>query len=73
MTTTSQQTVLTDDETACLHELAKGIAKPAGTPEVTALQAKGMVEMQADGCRLTPAGMHAINVSAPGNVPGIDS
>lgn len=70
MTTSSQQTVLTDDEIACLRELAKGIAKPADTPEVCALVAKGMVETNS--VRLTPAGMHAVDVSGPGNVPGID-
>jgi len=73
MTTSSQQTVLTDEEIACLRELAKGIARPVDAPEVCALIAKGMVEPQSAGCRLTPAGMHAVNVSGPGEVPGIDS
>lgn len=73
MTTSSQQTVLTDDEIACLRELAKGIAKPADNAELCALVAKGMVEPQSTGSRLTPAGKHAVNVSGPGNVPGIDS
>lgn len=73
MTTSSQQTVLTDEEIACLRELAKGIAKPGDAPEVCALVAKGMVEPHSAGCRLTPAGRHAVNVSGPGNVPGIDS
>lgn len=72
MTTSSQQTVLTDGEIACLRELAKGITQSADTPEVGALVAKGMVEAQPSGCRLTPAGMHAVNVSGPGNVAGID-
>jgi len=73
MTTSSQQTVLTDDEIACLRELAKGITKPADNPEVCALMAKGMVESPSAGCKLTPAGMHAVNVSGPGKVPGIDT
>ncbi len=72
MTTSSQQTVLTEDEIACLRELAKGIVRPADTPEVCALVAKGMVDPTATGSRLTPAGMHAVNVSGPGNVAGID-
>lgn len=72
MTTSSQQTVLTDEEIACLRDLAKGVAKPADSPDVCALAAKGMVESKSSGCRLTPAGMHAVNVSGPGNVPGID-
>ncbi|MEJ7745848.1 MAG: hypothetical protein WKF61_03655 [Luteimonas sp.] len=72
MTTSSQQTVLTDEEIACLQELARGVAKPADSPDVYALAAKGMVEAQSSGCKLTPAGMHAVNVSGPGNVPGID-
>ena len=73
MTTSSQQTVLTDAEIACLRELAKGVVLPADSPEVCALVAKGMVDPQAPGCRLTPAGMHAVNVSGPGNIPGIDT
>lgn len=72
MTTSSQQTVLTDDEIACLRDLAKGMAKPADAPDVRALLAKGMVEMKEEGCTLTPAGLHAVNVSGPGAVPGID-
>lgn len=72
MTTSSQQTVLTDHEISCLRELAKGITKPTDNPEVCALAAKGMVESQSTGCRLTPAGMHAVNVSGPDNVTGID-
>lgn len=73
MTTSSQQTVLTDDELACLRELAKGVVLPADAAEICALVAKGMVEPQSTGCRLTPAGRHAVNVSGPGNIPGIDS
>lgn len=72
MTTSAQQTVLTDEEIACLRELAKGIHKPADSPEVRALAAKGMLETKTAGCTLTPAGLHAVNVSGPGTVPGID-
>ena len=73
MTTSSQQTVLTEDEIASLRELAKGVRLPADAPEICALIAKGMIDAQAPGCRLTPAGMHAVNVSGPGNLPGIDT
>lgn len=72
MTTSSQQTVLTDAEIDCLRDVAKGSARPAETPEMCALIAKGMIQSQAGACTLTPAGMHAVNVSGPGNVPGID-
>lgn len=72
MTTSTQQTVLSEDEIACLRELAKGTTGAVDTPEVGVLVAKGMLEMHGSGCRLTPAGMHAVNVSGPGNVPGID-
>lgn len=72
MTTSSQQTVLTEDEIACLRDLARGTTRPADAPEMCALIAKGMVDSQSTGCRLTPAGRHAVNVSGPGNVPGID-
>ncbi|MDQ3229285.1 MAG: hypothetical protein M3Q13_06055 [Pseudomonadota bacterium] len=72
MTTSSQQTVLTDEEIACLRDLAKGNARPAEAPEMCALIAKGMIQSQSGSCALTPAGMHAVNVSGPGNVPGID-
>ena len=72
MTTSSQQTVLTEDEIACLRDLARGTSRPADAPEMCALIAKGMVESQSAECRLTPAGRHAVNVSGPGNVPGID-
>jgi len=72
MTTSSQQTVLTDDEIACLRDLARGTKKPVDAPEMCALIAKGMIESPSSECRLTPAGQHAVNVSGPGNVPGID-
>ncbi len=73
MTTSSQQTVLTEDEIACLRDLVKGNPRPVDAPEMCALIAKGMVQPQSGGCSLTPAGEHAVNVSGPGNVPGIDN
>ncbi|MEO6263900.1 MAG: hypothetical protein ABIO58_02870 [Luteimonas sp.] len=74
MTTTAQQTVLTDDESACLRAIAQGTPRPAADPVVCALAAKGMLESDdPDRHRLTPAGQHAVNVAGPGTVPGIDS
>ena len=72
MTTTSQQTVLSNAELTCLLDCARG------TPVVDrvtaeALVAKGMLE-DADGNHvLTPAGHHALHVDQPGAVPGIDT
>lgn len=71
MTTSSQQTVLTDAELACLLGVAQGRAPSAG--EATALAAKGMLSGDdASGHTLTPAGHHAIHVDEPGMLPGID-
>jgi hypothetical protein len=72
VTTTSQQTVLSNAELTCLLDCARG------TPVVDhvtaqALVAKGMLE-DADGNHvLTPAGHHALHVDQPGAVPGIDT
>ena len=73
MTTSTQQTVLTHAEVACLRDVAEG-RPPANTgPAIAALVAKGMLSGD-DASRhtLTPAGHHAINVGEPGMVPGID-
>jgi hypothetical protein len=70
MTTTSQQVVLSTEEIACLRACAEG-----GDPDprmLRALAAKGMVQA-GDGHALTPAGRHALDVGAPGVVPGIDN
>lgn len=73
MTTSAQQTVLTDNEIACLRDVAQGQSRPAADPVVCALVAKGMLDPDdADRRTLTPAGQHAINVTGPGMVPGID-
>jgi len=72
VTTSSQQTVLSNAELTCLLDCARG------TPVVDrvtaqALVAKGMIE-DADGNHvLTPAGHHALHVGQPGAVPGIDT
>lgn len=72
VTTTSQQTVLSNAELACLQECERGVALvDHGTTQ--ALVAKGMLE-DADGSHvLTPAGHHALHVDQPGAVPGIDT
>lgn len=72
VTTTSQQTVLTNAEVTCLLDCERG------TPVVDhavaqALVAKGMLE-DADGKHvLTPAGHHALHVGQPGALSGIDT
>jgi hypothetical protein len=72
VTTSSQQTVLSNAELTCLLDCARG------TPVVDrvaaqALVANGMLE-DADGNHvLTPAGHHALHVGQPGSVPGIDT
>lgn len=74
MTTSAQQTTLTVEELACLRAIAEGVGKATEDPTVAALVAKGMLETD-DAARhtLTPAGLHAVNVAGPGEVPGIDS
>lgn len=74
MTTTSQQTVLTEGELAGLRAVATGAGDRLAPAMREALVAKGMLAT-GDGahCSLTPAGSHAIDVSGPGRVPGIDT
>ena len=72
VTTTSQQTVLSNAELGCLLECARG-AQVVDPAIAQALVAKGMLE-DADGRHvLTPAGQHALHVDQPGAVPGIDT
>ncbi len=73
MTTSTQQTVLTEAEVACLRDVAEGRPRVATDPTIASLVAKGMLSSD-DVSRhtLTPAGHHAINVGEPGMVPGID-
>ena len=75
MTTSTQQTVLTTEELACLRALAQGTAPAAGQDSmVEALAAKGMLSTDNTARHvLTPAGHHALNVDMPGTLPGIDS
>jgi hypothetical protein len=72
VTTSSQQTVLSASELACLQDCARGM--PAVDPTTAGtLVAKGMLQ-DADGRHaLTPAGYHALHVDQPGGVPGIDT
>lgn len=73
MTTTAQQTVLSDAELACLRDCAKG-ARDMDPEAVHALVAKGMLQDDGGGHALTPAGHHALHVEQPGvSVPGIDT
>ena len=73
MTTSSQQTVLTDEELACLRDVVDGVSRQVADPAILALVAKGMLSAD-DASRhtLTPAGLHAVDVAGPGMVPGID-
>ena len=72
VTTSSQQTVLSNAELTCLLECARG-APVVDRATAQALVAKGMLE-DADGNHvLTPAGHHALHVGQPGSVPGIDT
>lgn len=73
MTTSTQQTVLTEEELRCLRAIANGNAQSSDDPTRTALVAKGMVDGAGATAVLTPAGQHAIHVSDPGRVPGIDT
>ena len=72
VTTTSQQTVLSNAELTCLLDCARGTpVVDHGTAQ--ALVAKGMLE-DADGNHvLTPAGHHALHVDQPGALSGIDT
>lgn len=70
MTTSAQQDVLSTEEIACLRACADGRTPDAEM--VRRLVAKGM--LQPDGGNApTPAGWHALDVDAPGVVPGIDN
>lgn len=73
MTTSTQQTVLTDEELRCLRAIANGSVQSSDEPTLAALVAKGMVDGASATAGLTPAGQHAIHVSDPGRVPGIDT
>lgn len=73
MTTTTQQSVLSDAELACLRDCAKG-ARDMDSDAVHALVAKGMLQDDGGGPALTPAGHHALHVEQSGvSVPGIDT
>jgi hypothetical protein len=73
MTTSTQQAVLTEEELRCLRAIANGSAQSSDEPTLAALVAKGMVDGAGATAALTPAGQHAIHVSDPGRVPGIDT
>lgn len=73
MTTSAQQTVLTEQEIDCLRAVAQGKAQAADQATIAALAAKGMLGSDEASATLTPAGQHAIHVNEPGCVPGIDT
>ena len=73
MTTSTQQTVLTEEELRCLLAVANGNVPSSDQPTIEALAAKGMIDGAQASAALTPAGQHAIHVSEPGRVPGIDT
>lgn len=73
VTTSTQQTVLTEQEIEFLRGFAAGAGN--GDPaRLVALAAKGMIDdAEAAIPALTPAGQHALQVGSPGTVPGIDT
>ena len=73
MTTSTQQSVLSDEELRCLLAVANGNVQSSDQPTIEALAAKGMIDGAQASAALTPAGQHAIHVSEPGRVPGIDT
>ncbi len=73
MTTSTQQTVLSEEELRCLLAVANGAVQPSDQPTIEALAAKGMIDGAQASAVLTPAGQHAIHVGDPGRVPGIDT
>ena len=73
MTTSTQQTVLTEQEIRCLLAVANGDIQHSDQPTLEALAAKGMIDGTQASATLTPAGQHAIHVGEPGRLPGIDT
>ena len=73
MTTSTQQTVLTEEEIRCLLAVANGDIQHSDQPILESLAAKGMIDGTQATAALTPAGRHAIHVGEPGQVPGIDT
>lgn len=74
MTTSTQQTVLTQPEIDYLRRFASGDAGNGDPGLLAALAAKGMIDdAGADRPALTPAGHHALHVGGPGTVSGIDT
>lgn len=73
MTTSAQQSVLSEEEIRCLLAIANGDFHFSDQPTLEILAAKGMIDGVQPTAVLTPAGQHAIHVSEPGRVPGIDT
>lgn len=73
MTTSSQPSVLTTEELACLRACAEGQPAPGAGPVLESLAAKGMLEIHEGRPSLTPAAEHALHPGEPGTVPGLDN
>jgi len=73
MTTSTQQTVLTEEELRCLLAVANGSVQSSDAATIESLAAKGMIDGTQATAVLTPAGQHAIHVGDPGRLPGIDT
>ena len=73
MTTSSQHSVLTADELACLRECAQGRSILDDASTLAALAAKGMLDLRDGRYVLTPAADHLLHAGEPGTVPGIDN
>lgn len=72
MTTSDQPTPLTVDELDALRRTARepNAVAPA---QREALLAKGMLQDDAAGLKLTPAGRHALHIGDGPTVPGLDN
>ena len=72
MTTSDQPTPLTVDE---LEALRRGARDPhvLDAAQRDVLLAKGMLQDDGDGARLTPAGRHALDIGSDPTVPGLDN
>lgn len=73
MTTSSQPTVLSTEELACLQACAEGRSQDHAGPLLSSLAAKGMLEIHDGRPTLTPAARHVLHPGEPGTVPGLDS
>lgn len=73
MTTSTQPTVLSTEELACLRACAEGRGQADAGPLLASLAAKGMLDVHDGHPALTPAARHVLNPGEPGTLPGLDS